>query len=303
MKRRILSLLLTAAMLLGMLPGAAFATENTAADIVCLSYAHDGKYLALGEETYLAYAPVKLSDLAGIDLDSYGLSEYQYDADGDGSFEITVLHLVIYAHENLYGGDFMSDVTVSGGAGSIYFENGLFGYDSNMNYYVNGIYPQVDGWGTTADQIVLSDGDYVDFSHYTSWDYYSDPGAGFHYFMADERIIHAYTATVGEALTVTLGRAAKDINGSGETALNPETPADYCDADGDTLTYSISCEALRLNQTLEGSAYSEAIPAAGTYIFVLTANDGTDSTNHTVTVTVTAPPTVAGSRARIIRST
>ena len=76
---------------------------------------------------------MKLSDLAQIDLDSYGLTEYKYDEDGDGNYEITVLHLAIYVHENVYGGDFASDVTVSGGAASIYFEQGLFGYDANMN--------------------------------------------------------------------------------------------------------------------------------------------------------------------------
>ena len=50
MKRRILSLLLTAAMLLGMLPGAALATASgdTTEEIVYFSYAHDAWIWATG---------------------------------------------------------------------------------------------------------------------------------------------------------------------------------------------------------------------------------------------------------------
>ena len=53
--------------------------------------------------------PVSLDAVASVDLNEYGLSEYLYDPDGDGNYETTALQLVIYAHENIYGGDW-SDV-------------------------------------------------------------------------------------------------------------------------------------------------------------------------------------------------
>ena len=44
--------------------------------------------------------------------------------------------MVIYAHENLYGGDF-SEVTFTGAPGSSYFQGGIFGFDENLNYFLN----------------------------------------------------------------------------------------------------------------------------------------------------------------------
>ena len=108
MKKRLLSLILVFAMVFGMIPTMAFAGDKTE-DTVYISASRDGEYLSLGNG-YLAYVPVKLSDLAEIDLETYGLSEYAYDVDGDGANEITALHLLVYAHEELYGGTWNADV-------------------------------------------------------------------------------------------------------------------------------------------------------------------------------------------------
>ena len=61
----------------------------------------------------------------------------------------------------------------------------------------------------------------------------------------------------------------------------------FADEDSDSLTYCVSCAALGINQTLEGSTFTGVIPVDGTYEVVVTASDGMDSASHTVTITVT----------------
>ena len=217
-KKRLLSWFLALVMVLGLLPVSAMAAEK---DVVYISASHDGKYLEADDGGYIAYAPVELEELEKIDLAEYGLADYQYED------HITVLHLLIYAHETLYGEEW-EDVRVSGGAGSIYFESGLFGMDNNANYYFNGEYPADEsGWGYTADRIVLNKGDFVDYAHYSSWSFWMDSAAGFHYFMDGSKITHEYKVAAGETLTVALGCTSGGMGG--ETVLNPETdyPVSY----------------------------------------------------------------------------
>lgn len=84
---------------------------------------------------------------------------------------VTALQLIIYAHENLYGG----------------------------------------GWGATSDQIVLKAGDFIDLAGFTSWDFYQDSAYGFHFFAdANGDITHSYTAEAGMAFDVKLVKGSKD---------------------------------------------------------------------------------------------
>ena len=206
MKKRLLSLILVFAMVFGMMPTMALAGDQME-DTVYISVSFDGQYVNDKTGEPMAYIPVSLSELQAIDLEEYGLTEYEYNG------QLTALHLYIYTHEKIMGNDW-NDVGVSGGAGSIFFENGLFGFqDCNLQYYCNGEYPEVDGWGVTADQLVLNDGDFFDIAAYTSWAFYSDSAFGFHYFLDNEEIAHEYTATAGEPLMVTLGRGASYMGG------------------------------------------------------------------------------------------
>ena len=202
---KILSMILAFVLVLGLLPATAFATG---ADSVYISVSYDGQYINDKNGNAIAYIPVSFENLASIDLDEYGLSEYKYDENGDGTYDITALHMVIYAHENLYGGDF-SEVTFTGAPGSSYFQGGIFGFDENLNYFLNGEYPLAgEGWGATSDQIVLEAGDFIDIGSFSSWDFYMDSNYGIHFF-ADESgaFIHDYTAEAGSACSVKLVRS------------------------------------------------------------------------------------------------
>ena len=123
--KKILSMILAFVLVLGLLPATAFATGE---DVVYISVSYDGKYIDDKNGDPLVYVPVSFEELASVDLDAYNLSDYKYDKDGDGTYETTALQLVIYAHENIYGGSW-SDVTFTGSPGSSYFQGGIFGFD------------------------------------------------------------------------------------------------------------------------------------------------------------------------------
>ena len=205
MKKKFLSILLSLVMVLSMIPSVGFAVES---ENVYISVSYDGQFVADKNGDAVAYMAVPLSALETIDLNKYGLDEYLYDEDGDGNYDITAVHLYIYTHETILGGDF-SDVNVTGSPGSIFFESGLFGFeDCNLMYFYNGIYPEVNGWGVTADNLSLKAGDFLDVAGYTSWSFYSDSATGFHFFASDENnFTHNYSVESGEELTFRLVRS------------------------------------------------------------------------------------------------
>ena len=253
--KKILSMILAFVMVLGLLPATAFATGT---NNVYISVSYDGQYINDKNGAAIAHVPVSFDEIASIDLEEYGLGDYLYDEDGDGTYEITALQLVIYAHENLYGGSW-SDVTFTGGAGSSYFQGGIFGFDENLNYYLNGEYPLAgEGWGATSDQIVLEAGDFLDIASFSSWDFYMDSNYGFHFF-ADENgaFTHNYTAEVGTALPVKLVRSFSAM-GVEATVYDG---ADY------TVYYGTSYGDATGTFTTDGSGCAEiTFPSAGTWI-------------------------------------
>ncbi len=252
--KKILSMILAFVMVLGLLPATALATG---ADQIYISVSFDGKYIADKNGDPIAYIPVSFEKLASIDLDAYNLGEYKYDEDGDGTYDITALHMIIYAHENIYGGDF-SDVTFTGGPGSSYFQGGVFGFDENLNYYLNGEYPLASaGWGATSDQIVLKVGDFLDMASFSSWDFFMDSNYGFHFF-ADENgtFTHNYTADGNAACTVKLVRA---YSGMGSDAT-------VYDEAGYEISYGTTLYDATGTATTDDSGIAEiTFPSAGTW--------------------------------------
>lgn len=251
--KKIISLLLAVIMVFGMVPAAMANTGNQ----IYISVSFDGQYIDGANGAAIAYIPVSFDAVAAIDLDAYGLGEYLYDENGDGIYEVTALQLVIYAHENIYGGKW-SDVTFTGAPGSSYFQGGIFGFDENLNYYLNGEYPLAGaGWGATSDQIVLEAGDYLDVAGFSSWDFYMDSNYGFHFF-ADENGVftHNYVAEEGAVLPVKLVRSYSGM-GSGAAVFEE---ADY------TVYYGTAYGNAAGSVVTDGSGCAEiTFPYAGTW--------------------------------------
>lgn len=226
MKKRILAVLLCCAMLLGVLPIFAQASDVPASDslgTVYLSISDDAKYVEGNDDagTIMAYVPVSLDEVAKIKLEDYNLSKYIV-LDKEGEETVTVLHLFLYALKNFYGSVDEKAFTATGAPGSL-FMTAFWGHDCNLTYYVNAEYPEArPGWGATADIIPLKSGDFIDLSMYTSRAFYSDDAAGYHYFLdADGKITHDYTTDITQALPISYGRTWGGMGG--KTVTVPET--------------------------------------------------------------------------------
>ena len=220
MTKKVLSLVLALVMVLGLIPaiGVSAAEAQTQEDVVYLSISFDSHYIDDKNGDPIAYVPVPLDVIAAIDLTEYGLDEMLYDADGDGEYETTALQLLIYAHEELYGGDW-SEVTFDALPGSSYFRGGIFGFTENLVYFQNGDFPVDESQqsdfmtvGATSDRIVLKAGDFLDVASFGCYQFLWDQLGGFHLF-ADENdaYTHDYTANVGEALSVKLKHSFCDL--------------------------------------------------------------------------------------------
>ena len=217
MAKKLFSILLALVMVLGLLPTITFATE-VQEDVVYLSISFDSNYIDDKNGNPIAYVPVPMSEIEAIDLTGYGLDNMLYDADGDGEYETTALQLLIYAHEELYGGDW-GEVNFDALPGSSYFAGGIFGFTENLVYFHNGDFPvdesQTSDWytvGATSDRIVLEAGDFLDVASFSCYAFLWDQLGGFHLF-ADENgnYTHDYFADAGEELSVKLKHSFCDL--------------------------------------------------------------------------------------------
>lgn len=214
--KKLLSMILAFVLVLGLLPATAFAAGTE--DVVYLSVSFDSGYIDDKNGDPIAYVPVPMSKIEAIDLAKYGLDNMLFDADGDGEYETTALQLLIYAHEELYGGDW-SEVTFDALPGSSYFRGGIFGFTENLVYFQNGDFPVDESQqsdymtvGATSDRIVLEPGDFLDVASFTCYAFLWDQLGGFHLF-ADENdnYTHDYATTAGEALSVKLKHSFCDL--------------------------------------------------------------------------------------------
>ena len=256
--KKFLSMILAVVMMLGMLPATAFATES---QYVYISVSFNGQYIDDKNGDPIVYIPVSFDEIASIDLEEYGLSDYLYDSDGDGNYETTALQLIIYAHENIYGGSW-SDVNFTGGAGSSYFQGGIFGFTENLNYFLNGEFPIDEALsegssfavGATSDHIVLEPDDFIDIASFTSYAFLWDSAAGFHLFAdGNDAFVHNYTAEAGEAVSVKLLRSYSNmVDGTpvlaAETGYEISYGAAFGTADGTVTTDDSGCASVTFDQ-------------------------------------------------------
>ncbi len=278
MKKRILAVLLCCAMLLSVLPIFAQASDVPASDslgTVYLSISDDAKYVEGNDDagTIMAYVPISLDEVAKIKLEDYNLSKYIV-LDKEGEETVTVLHLFLYALKNFYGSVDEKAFTASGAPGSL-FMTAFWGHDCNLTYYVNAEYPEArPGWGATADIIPLKSGDFIDLSMYTSWSFFSDKAAGYHYFLdADGKVTHDYATEISAPLEIRYGRTWNGMGGTTETVAE----------DNATLYYSqkgiYDKDAQSVKVDAEGKAQI-TFPADGTWYLWGDGGYGKDSGNE-----------------------
>ena len=215
MKKKTLSLFLAIVMLISAIPLTSIALEK---DYVYLSISFDGRYINDKNDNPIVYLPIDLDEIEKVDLTEYGLDNMLYDADGDGEYETTALQLLIYAHEELYGGNW-GDVDFDAIPGSSYFKGGIFGFTENLMYFHNGDFPVDESQssdymtvGATSDRIVLETGDFIDVASFTCFSFLWDSLGGFHFF-ADENgnLVHDFEAQAGETKSVKLMHSFCDL--------------------------------------------------------------------------------------------
>ena len=281
MTKKVLSLVLALVMVLGLFPaiGVSAAKAQTEEDVVYLSISFDSHYIDDKNGDPIAYIPVPLDVIAAIDLTEYGLENMLYDADGDGEYETTALQLLIYAHEELYGGDW-SEVTFDALPGSSYFRGGIFGFTENLVYFQNGDFPVDESQqsdfmtvGATSDRIVLKAGDFLDVASFGCYQFLWDQQGGFHLF-ADENdaYTHDYTVNAGEALDIKLKHSFCDLM-FGESWVK--------DAEDFEIYYGkVFGEAEGSVTTDENGNAQITFPNAGTYYIWCDGGNGSEDGTH-----------------------
>ena len=141
--------------------------------------------------------------------------------------KITMLHALIYATEIYYcgvdeadaGKGYLKDQDLigtnvfkpEGSVGSMYLRH-IWNMNENLNYYHNYSYPLAsEGWGSTADQILLHDGDIITVGHFTNWSFHYDPLCVFNMIKAGDKTV-TVEAAQNSKLDLTVYLAGKGGN-------------------------------------------------------------------------------------------
>ena len=282
MTTKVVAMLIAVLMVASMLPVVAFASEPAdTTEYVYLSISFDGQYINDKNNAPMAYVPVALSDIAAVDLAEYGLENMLFDADGDGNYETTALQLLIYAHEELWGGDW-GDVNFDALPGSSYFAGGIFGFTENLVYFHNGDFPVDESLttdpsamtvGATSDRIVLEAGDFLDVASFGCYAFLWDQAGGFHLFADEEgSYVHDYSVEKGEALSVKLMHSFCDLM-YGQSWVKDATDYEvyygstFGVAEGTVTTDDSGCVDITFSE-------------AGTYYVWCDGDNGTDDGTH-----------------------
>lgn len=196
-----------------------------------------------------------------------GLSEKQCGIGTSGVLDYNEEKNLLYMDETEAYTSRLGALVGTGSACSMYFNGGFWGHDENLNYYRNHRYPLMsEGWGSTADYILLSDGDMIDVALNSDWDKISQ---GF--FLSFNR--DDYTVNTGEQLTVNVLGTARMSSGrvDEETSLaeyNEEIAINIYDSKWNLI------ESENEIEYTGGNEYVIPMPVeAGTYYILGTSYD------------------------------
>ena len=181
--------------------------------------------------------------------------------------------------------DTLSVLNITGSPTSMYMQQ-FWGHDENLMYYRNHVYPLMGpGWGSTADYILLSDGDTIDLAMFGNWDFWTK--GAFAAFDQDD-----YTVQPGNALNFsTVKYDTRSVAQGGGETFQPITG----------LTVKVYDENWKELDTVEATAadsndYTYTFTKAGTYyLMALDPNAGdTGADSAACYAPATAKVTVGG---------
>ena len=211
-----------------------------------------------------------------------GLSE---DKCGKGN---AVSHVLEYAGTgdgvyDLLGGkyeDTMKALNITGSATSLYMQQ-FWGHDENLMYYRNHVYPLMGpGWGSTADYILLSDGDVIDLAMFSDWNFWTK--GAFACFDKD-----GYT--IKQNGTLNFQTLKYDTQSVGQGGSEKTEPIQGLTAALYTSTWA---QAPGVNQPVADSADSSkfacslsGLPAGTYYLLAMDPNAGSESSCYAPAVT------------------
>ena len=286
---------------------------------VYVTISSDGMPIRGNDDTVLSHLEVKVPyfDLENQDLTEF----YRYHTEnGSGAYvdskivqRPTALHLYLYMIGKYYMGlteeeiktgstkipgaeggygvvtmtgeqayeDTKLALNITGSATSLYMQQ-FWGHDENLMYYRNHVYPLMGpGWGSTADYILLSDGDTIDVAMFSNWNFWT-VGA----FAAFEQ--DSFTVAKGNTLTAhTLKYDTKSVADGGTEQFDPITSLNVA-------VYNADWEYvgdMDLSGT-EKNAYTYTFNETGTYY--LLGTDPNAGTSDSCYAPATAKVTVTG---------
>ena len=225
-------------------------------------------YLYMLGVYYLGYDKDNLKDwVAGL-TETDGLKKGVYNMNGDLAYE-----------------DTSSVLNITGSPTSLYMQQ-FWGHDENLMYYRNHVYPLMGpGWGSTADYVLLSDGDTIDLAMFGNWSFYQY--GAFAAFDQDD-----YTVQPGNALNFsTVKYDTRSVAQGGGETFQPITGLSVAVYDEDWgLITEIAPTAADSND------YTYTFSKAGTYyLMALDPNAGeTGADSKACYAPATAKVTVGG---------
>ena len=172
-------------------------------------------------------------------------------------------------------------LNITGSATSLYMQQ-FWGHDENLMYYRNHVYPLMSaGWGSTADYILLSDGDTIDLAMFSDWQFWTR--GAFAAFNEDD-----YTVMADQPLTFqTVKYETRSVADGGSESFRPITGLNV-------TVYDADWQPVGAVEADSGNRYTYTFSQAGTYyLMAADANAGTGDACYapaTAKVTVTSAP-------------